>query len=100
MASAIGSFIDLPPWPTGWSDTKIVLRGEPLDLLPVYKGGHCSFSGIYHGVATFGLNDVFFAANTLWQVTRSAHGTQSAQVDAQSLASIKDLVELLPYLKP
>ena len=97
MAPAIGSFIDLPPWPTGWGDTKIVLRDEPLELLPVCKGGHYSFSGIYYGdMAAFRVDDVFFAVNTLWQVTRSAYDAESIQVDAQSLASIKDLVKLLP----
>jgi hypothetical protein len=64
MAPAVESFIDLPPWPTGWTDWTVTVTtrempGNPR-LQQLVKQGGLRFSGIYHGDAIFRLDDVFF----------------------------------------
>jgi len=86
--------VDLPPWPTGWGEVKISLnpKGSFDFALPASEGG-LSFVGIFHGNASFELDDLFFAANVLWQITGFACDLSSTQIEADSVASIKDLVQ-------
>jgi hypothetical protein len=87
--------VDFPPWPTGWGEVKISPNPRaPFNLAPPPSEGGLSFVGIFHGNVSFELDDLFFAANVLWQITGFACDLSSTQIEADSVASIKDLVQV------
>ena len=103
--------LHLPPWPTGWRETTFC-RQTKLTIPAVHHFSHLpqheavlarhgglSFNGLFNGDAVFRLDDVFFGADILWQVDRSAFdaGACSWDIGATSVASLQDLVDLVPH---
>ena len=105
--------LHLPPWPTGWSELRFYRQSRPpipavayfgIDTFPQReavsaKEGGLSFAGLFHGDAVFRLDDVFFGAGVLWQVDKFAFDpdTYTWGIGATSIASLQDLVDLIPH---
>jgi hypothetical protein len=99
----------LPPWPKDWSDTNIncAVREIPT-LSPTYRKvfiehenvpareGGFTFTGKTLPDCNVELDQMFFACQVLWRITGCRTCPAYLEIHATSVASLSDLLELLP----
>ena len=99
----------LPDWPTGWFDTNInrAVREIPTlsptylkeyiehEAVPAREGGF-TFTGKTLPDCNVELGQMFFACQVLWRITGCRTCPDYLEIHATSVASLSDLLELLP----
>jgi hypothetical protein len=96
---------DLPPWPEGWGDVTITRETREVpsgtlcvkhELVPFKQGG-ARLQAKVQCACDVNLGELFFACNILWRIIGFAHTPTCLEVYGQSVASLSDLIELIPF---
>jgi hypothetical protein len=100
---------NLPPWPKDWSETTVnrAIREIPTlsptclkefiehEAVPAREGGF-TFTGKTLRDCNVELGEMFFACQVLWRITGFRTYPAYLEIHATSVASLSDLLELLP----
>jgi hypothetical protein len=108
MTAVTKQIADLPAWPEGWSGINInrsIREISPLsstrrefiehEAVPAREGG-LTFSGKTLPNRNVELDQMFFACQVLWRITGLRACSTYLEIHAVSVASLPDLIELLP----
>jgi len=99
MKAPVVTFYSRPREVSLSRETRIIPSIDPRwtseELIP-YKQGGGRFAATYDGCYSIDLGFVFVELGVLWQINGFAVGIDHVKIEARSVASLEDLVELIP----
>jgi len=99
MKAPVVTFYSRPREVSFSRETRMIPSIEPgwarEELVP-YKQGGSRLTVTYDGWYSISLGFVFMEFGVLWQINGFAVGVDHVKIEARSVASLEDLVELIP----